>query len=109
MRRHPSNPRLVEWLNGKAPDLDDHVGACERCADNLADLDTDPSPIRDALETLLHPPADLAPAIRLRFERRARDRDALGLLGELLALPLHVARSLSEDQTPAPDPDRSHG
>ena len=108
IRRHPSRARLADWLDGSSPHLDEHLATCERCAETLTEIDTQTSPLRDALEAILRPPLDLAPLVLAGFERRERDREDLGLLTDLFSLPLYLARSLNEDHPPAPDSDGSY-
>ncbi|MDH3753771.1 MAG: hypothetical protein OEU32_07850 [Acidimicrobiia bacterium] len=93
--RHPPPPRLTAWLEGTAPELDAHIENCHRCAEALENLGEPTSPVTAALELVLEPPGNLAPALRRGIARRERDRTDLSLLGDLLALPMHIARALT--------------
>lgn len=98
-RRHPTRARLAEWLDGAAPELDDHVHYCARCAEGLDGLDEPGSPLGEALETVLRPPDDLSVSLRGGIARRKLERADVELLTDLLALPLHTFRAFGEDRS----------
>ena len=96
MARHPKDARLLAWLEGDAPDLDEHLEDCERCAealDRLAAADTD---LRPALLSLLTPPDDLAARMSDRLAARIQDRRDLEMFGSMLGIPVEAGRVVLE-------------
>lgn len=92
MARHPKDDRLLAWLDGNAPELDEHLDDCETCAqtiDRLAAADAD---LRPALLSLLAPPVDLATRVSERLAARVQSRRDVELLGSMLGLPMETGR-----------------
>lgn len=98
--RHPSRHKLAAWLEGNAPEIDDHIDHCTKCAERLEEVEGHTSVIGNALVHLLRPPTDLAPTIRSGIERSTEARSDLALLVDMLALPAHTLQALNEE---APD------
>ncbi len=92
MARHPSDSKLMSWLDGAAPDLDAHLADCEKCAqsiDRLASADVD---LRSALLSVLAPPADLAERVSERLAERIQSRRDAELFGSMLGIPVETGR-----------------
>lgn len=94
---HPSRKRLEAWLAGTAPELDDHVDTCERCADRLEALASPGPSLGDALRRALAPPSGLAPRLTSGIARKMQTRQDLSTVVDLMGLPIHTARALSEE------------
>lgn len=101
MRRfgHPSRRRLEVWLEQGAPDLDDHIAGCDRCASRLEELGAPSGPLGDALRAVLEPPADLQPRLRSGIATKLQVREDLRLLAEMFSIPAQTLRALG----PPPD------
>ncbi len=97
---HPSRKRLAAWLAGDRPELDDHLGTCERCANRLEEMASVGPSIGDALRQALAPPAGLAPRLASGIAHKMQTRQDLQTVADLMGLPVHVARALSEDPRP---------
>ena len=92
MARHPNDSKLMSWLDGNAPELDDHLADCERCAqsiDRLASADTD---LRSPLLSILAPPDDLAQRVSERLADRIQARKDAELFGSMLGIPVEAGR-----------------
>ncbi len=94
---HPSRRRLAAWLAGELPEFDRHVDTCERCANRLEDLASPGPSIGDALRQALAPPEGLAPRLTSGIARKMQTRQDLSTVVDLMGLPIHTARALSED------------
>lgn len=84
---HPPRRRLVAWLEGGEPDLDDHLATCARCADRLEAGAVAVGPVADALLAILAPPTDLAPRLRSGIAARMQARADLAMLAQMLGVP----------------------
>ncbi|MEM7286368.1 MAG: hypothetical protein AAF480_08465 [Actinomycetota bacterium] len=102
--RHPSKRRLLAWLEVGDDSLDAHMAGCDRCASRLEDLSQPATAIGDALRTMLAPPEDLQPRLRVGIARRMQNREDMRLLFELLGVPWQTARAMS---APRPEDDRT--
>lgn len=99
MLRHPPRPRLDDWLDGAGdPKLDAHLATCTKCAARLETLATPGPDLRAALSEALAPPADLVPRLHHGVRTRLERRQELGLLAQMLGLPLQTARVLMDDE-----------
>ncbi len=95
--RHPNRRQLARWLDGDAPELDDHIDGCEKCAqtlDALAAAET--TDLRPALLTLLAPPTDLEERVSRRLAARLQSRADAELFGALLGVPIETGRVVLE-------------
>lgn len=97
---HPSVGKLSDWLEGGDADekLDRHLGGCERCAARLEDLAPPPADLRVPLARALQPPADLVPRLQSNVRKSLENRQDLGLLAQMLGLPLRTARLLLDEE-----------
>ena len=92
---HPSQKVLAEWLDGRAvPGVDDHVGACDRCAGTLERLAGRLPDIRAVLLAVLAPPAGYQERLAIALEARSRGRAESELLAGMLTLPWQTSRPL---------------
>lgn len=94
---HPSRKRLAAWLAGDLAEIDDHVDACARCANRLEELASPGPSVGDALRQALAPPSGLAPRLTSGIARKMQTRQDLQTVVDLMGLPVHIARALSED------------
>ena len=92
MARHPDDDRLLAWLDGDAPDLDEHLADCEDCAKSIDRLAGGEADLRPALLSLLAPPADLATRVSERLAARVQSRRDVELLGSMLGVPVETGR-----------------
>lgn len=92
MARHPNDDRLLAWLDGNAPELDEHLADCERCAQSVDRLAAAEADLRPALLSLLAPPADLATRVSERLAARIQSRRDVELFGSMLGLPVETGR-----------------
>ncbi len=99
---HPTSRRLRQWLDGADTTIDSHVSTCRRCANRLEDLAPPVPDVRQALETVLAPPAELVPRLEARLVDAISSRDDLKLLFELMGLPWETARTLLKPAEPSP-------
>lgn len=102
MRRHPSTATLDAWLDGDHadPDLDVHIGRCERCAAELerrhasSDHDDAEQHLADALEAALAVPDDLTDRLHRGVTDRLSNREVAEVVGELFGAGFETARLL---------------
>ena len=118
---HPSKGRLRHWLEtGDPAGVGDHVEQCERCANQLEQLDDGvydldaPSPLRLALTAALTPPDDLNERVLHGVEVRRRADQELALFAGLFSIGMETAQLMigsdhdhdSEPNRPTPDDTR---
>ena len=103
LRRHPSKRALREWLTGDIDEkVDLHVSSCDRCSTDLealASADTTTS-LRDALLTVLDPPADLVPRVEAGVVARLESREVLGYFADIFGAGWETTRLLATDPNP---------
>lgn len=92
MARHPEDDRLLAWLDGSAPELDEHLDACDRCAAAIDHLAADEADLRPALLSLLAPPSDLATRVSEQLAARIQRRRDVELFGSMLGIPMETGR-----------------
>ena len=92
MARHPKDDRLLAWLDGDAPELDEHLAGCERCAKSIDGLVAEEADLAPALLSVLAPPADLATRVSERLAARIQSRRDAELFGSMLGLPVETGR-----------------
>lgn len=98
---HPSKARLRTWLAGGDPELDEHVHACNRCAERVEELESEQSSnLAQALSILLTPPEDLRPRLAEGIGRKVQAREDLTLLGDLMGVSWRTLKVLSQGSTP---------
>ena len=94
-RRHPNRAQLAMWLDGTAPNFDDHIDDCPICAEELASISDDDGADADigpALLILLEPPPDLHDRVAAKIAERLQAREDAALFGALLGLGIDTAR-----------------
>lgn len=101
---HPPRRRLLAWLEGDEPELDDHLATCARCADRLEAGAVPVGPVADALLAILAPPADLAPRLRAGIASRMQARADLAMLAQMMGVPAETL-ALMADAPPEEDGD----
>ena len=106
--RHPNKRQLALWLEGQAPNYDDHVDTCDRCTATLEEivgheLADDAPDIGPALLVVLEPPPDLESRISRRLAERLQTRTDVELFSSLFGVPIDAARIVLEppDETEA--------
>ena len=112
---HPSKQRLRAWLlTGDPGGVGAHVEQCERCAERLEALDESepvfaldsPSPLRQALTSLLAPPDGLNDRVVEQVTLRTRPDGELALLAGLFAIGVETAQLMFD---PGDDQHRADG
>ena len=96
MARHPNKRQLLQWLDGEADELDEHVDTCERCARTLEGLESAEADLKPALLSLLAPPDDLEQRINDRIAARVQDRRDMALFSSLLGVSVETGRVVFE-------------
>jgi predicted anti-sigma-YlaC factor YlaD len=92
MARHPNDQRLLAWLDGATPELDEHLADCERCAQTLDRLASPEADLGPALLSVLAPPTDLAIRVSERLAARVQNRRDAALFGSLLGISIETGR-----------------
>lgn len=89
---HPDDATLRTWLDTGGPrPIDEHVGACDVCAERLEALtELGDAPLAAATE----PPADLAVRTTVRVRDRLAAQESVSVLVEMLSLPFRTASVL---------------
>ncbi len=78
MKRHPSPPKLRQWLeSGGPPRVGRHVDSCERCMTALDEMSILDDELVADLSDALAPPIDVEDRTAHQVERRLRDEAAL--------------------------------
>ena len=113
---HPSNERLRTWLlTGEPNGVGVHVEQCERCAARLEQLDEsepvllpdDRSSLRQTLDALLAPPADLSDRVVHGVTARSGVDPELALLAGLFTIGVETARLMIEPDSGQDRPGRT--
>ena len=106
MVRHPSRAVLQEWLAGAdEPQLDKHLGTCDRCASTLEELEPTPptGPVGDArsdalseaLAEALAPPEDLTQRLEQGLAAKLSSRQMLEVVADLFGAGFEATRLLT--------------
>lgn len=107
MVRHPSRAALEEWLAGaEEPQVDRHVGTCERCAATLEQLEPPPpatapigpgagSVLGQALSEVLAPPENLAQRLEEGVAAKLSSRQMLEVVADLFGAGFEATRLLT--------------
>lgn len=99
---HPSNKRLLRWLDGGAEAdaaVDEHIATCDRCANRLEDLAQPIPELGVALTQSLQAPDDLVQRLGVRMNASIQNREDLSLFFELMGIPFATVRSLMEEES----------
>lgn len=90
--RHPSTRVLRRWMDGEAlADVSEHVETCERCIAVMEQESTLGGSAREALRAITQPASDLNARMRTEVDERIRNREALGVVGDLFGLGWQTA------------------
>lgn len=97
MSRHPTDPRLMRWLeSGRPRRVGRHVEACDTCLERVevvSDLD---GGLRSELESASAPPEDLHRRTTGGVQGRLAAEDSLVAWLELFSVPWQTAATLME-------------
>lgn len=92
---HPSNRRLLDWLESvEAGSVDDHVATCRRCAARLEDLATPVPGLGEAIRARLLPPDDLVDRLGSRMNESMHNREDLQIFLDLMGVPWRTVLNL---------------
>jgi hypothetical protein len=99
-RRHPSRQALAIWLGGGAPDLDEHLATCTRCASSIEELESTEQPLLAvALAELFEAPEGLSERLERRVTERMEDNVFFEVASELFGAGVETARLLALDES----------
>ena len=95
---HPRPKQLRRWLEGDVvPRVDTHIATCTRCADQLESMDetSELSSVRNALLSVLQPPAELPDRLQQRIDERLSEQRDWALIGEFFGLPFQTVQVMT--------------
>lgn len=94
---HPNDKALTAWLEGEAPDQNEHIEMCLRCSSRLEELAGDEArSLVQALHAAVAPPENLAPRLQDGISRRMQSRADWSLMGDLVGVSWRTVRVLSQ-------------
>jgi hypothetical protein len=99
---HPSLRMLRKWMDGEAPvRVSRHLDTCERCIAIMDEESSLTEEARIALRAITQPASDLGARMRYEVDEKIRNREVLGVVGDLFGLGWQTA---SEWLRPEDDP-----
>jgi len=94
---HPRDKALVTWLEGEAPEYQEHIELCLRCSNRLEELvGEEAQSLVQALSAAVAPPENLAPRLQDGISRRMQARADWSLVGDLVGVSWRTVRVLSQ-------------
>lgn len=94
---HPRDKALTAWIEGEAPEYQEHIELCLRCSNRLEELvGDDASSLVQALSAATAPPPNLGPLLQDGISRRMQARADWSLVGDLVGVSWRTVRVLSQ-------------